>query len=98
MKIIHVVPKPGLKLKSELKQKERTLRGKGTTFYRESEGKWKHEVYAGWINWDEGYGGSIVAEIKSRKKEAEWQILHAFIGYLERHFSDDIESISINFR
>jgi hypothetical protein len=100
MKILQVVPKSGnaKKLKALLKNKELSLRGKGTTFYRDREGRWKHERYAGWINWDEANGGLLIAEVQTKKEGAEWQLLQAFIGYLDRHLGDYIESISIYYR
>jgi hypothetical protein len=51
MKILQVVPKPGLdsKLKTILKNTERDLRGPHTTFLRVREGRWKHVKYPGWI-------------------------------------------------
>jgi hypothetical protein len=59
MKILQVVPQPGLnsKLKTALKNTERTLRGPHTTFHRMREGRWKHVKYSGWIQWDEAAGG-----------------------------------------
>ena len=100
MKILQIVPKPGTKskFKTLLKDKERDLRGRGTTFYREREGRWKHERYSGWISWDEAKSGLLVAEINTKRKESEWQLLQAFIGYLDRHLGEHIESISIYYR
>jgi hypothetical protein len=100
MKIVQVVPKPGNKqrLKQLLKQKERSLRGTATTFSREREGKWVHKTYAGWINWEEARGGLIVAEVNTKKDGAEWQLLQAFVGYLDRHLGPQIDTISIVYR
>jgi hypothetical protein len=100
MKLLQVIPKSDNKssLKALLKQKERELRGRGTSFYREREGLWKHVKHQGWIKWQEISGGLLVAEIQTRKDTAEWQLLQAFIGYLDRHFGDQIESISIIYR
>ena|ERR1051325_6565659 len=100
MKILQIVPKAESlsKLKTLLKKKELSLRGKGTTFYREREGRWKHVNYAGWINWDQGLGGILVAEVNTKKEGSEWQLLQAFIGYLDRHLGENIESISIHYR
>jgi len=100
MKILQVVPRSGRgpRLKTLLKEKERELRGKGTTFYREREGRWKHVKHPGWINWDESRGGLLVAEVRTRKEGAEWRLLQAFIGYLDRHLGEHIESISIYYR
>lgn len=100
MKILQVVPKPGTssKLKTSLKNTERQLRGPHTTFHRVREGRWKHVKYPGWIQWDQAQGGLLVAEIHSRVKDHEWQMMDAFIGYLDRHLSEQIESISVYYR
>jgi hypothetical protein len=100
MKIIQVIPKAKNKvsLKSLLKKTERGLRDKGTTLIRYSEGKFVHAKYSGWINWEEAKGGLIVAEVQTRQEEGEWQLLQSFVGYLDRHLGDHIESISIIYR
>ncbi len=100
MKILQVVPKAGIdsKLKTLLKTTERQLRGPHTTFEREKEGRWKHVKYPGWIQWEDTAGGLLVAEVRTRVKDHEWQILEAFVGYLDRHLGDQIESVSIFYR
>jgi hypothetical protein len=100
MKIVQVVPRRNAKrgLKTALNEKERDLRGRGTTFVRVKAGRWRHEKYYGWINWEETSGGILVAEVRSRVPETEWQLLQAFIGYLDRHLSDLIESITVSYR
>ena len=100
MKILQVVPKSGVhsKLKTLLKSTERHLRGPHTTFHRMREGRWKHVKYPGWIHWDQAAGGFLVAEIQSKVTDHEWQMLQAFVGYLDRHLGDQIESISVYYR
>ena len=100
MKIQQVVPRRDLdgRLTSLLNAKERELRGSRTTFYRKKPGRWGHKNYSGWITWTEAKGGILVAEIQSRAGDTEWQLLQAFVGYLGRHFSDSIESITITYR
>ena len=100
MKIVQVVPKPGIAstLKAVLKQTERQLRGPHTTFRRMREGRWKHVKYPGWVQWDEAPGGFLVAEIQTKVKDHEWQLLQAFIGYLDRHLGEHIESIAVYYR
>ena len=100
MEILQVVPKPGTKakLKPLLKNTERQLRGSHTTFRRMREGRWKHVKYPGWIQWAEAPGNLLVAEIQTKVKDHEWQLLHAFIGYLDRHLGEEIEAISVYYR
>jgi hypothetical protein len=52
MKIVQIVPAADDKptLKTLLKETERRLRGRGTTFKRQREGRWAHARYPGWIN------------------------------------------------
>lgn len=99
MKILQVVPRRDIegKLKSLLNAKERELRGSRTTFYRKAAGKWGHKTYRGWIKWTDVPGGILVAEVLS-PAESEWQLLQSFIGYLDRHLADYIESVSILYR
>jgi len=100
MKVIQVVPKADgdMGLKALLKAKERELRGGPTSFSRQREGRWVHVKYPGWISWDETKGGLLIAEIHPGKEGSDWQLLRAFIGYLDRHFGEQIESISILYR
>ena len=100
MKILQAVPKPGTtaRLKTLLKSTERHLRNGHSTFHRIREGRWKHVKYPGWIHWDEAPGNLLVAEIRTKVKDHEWQMLQAFIGYLDRHLGDKIESIAVHYR
>jgi hypothetical protein len=100
MKILQVVPKAGntASLKQLLKGTERELRGTTTTFVRKGEGRWVHKRYPGRIHWVETLGGILMAEVRTKEDGAEWQLLHAFIGYLDRHLGDRIESITIVYR
>jgi hypothetical protein len=100
VKILQVVPRRenDVSLKRLLNEKERELRGRGTTFVRKKAGRWVHKNFYGWISWGEISGGILVAEIHSKAAEAEWQLLKAFIGYLDRHFAEEIESITITYR
>jgi hypothetical protein len=100
MKILQVVPVANnqVRLKTLLKNKERELRGTTTAFSRKSEGKWVHVKHPGWITWDEAKGGILIAEIHPKKGESDWQLLQSFIGYLDRHLGEHIDSISIFYR
>jgi hypothetical protein len=100
MKIVQVVPvaddKPSLK--TLLNETERRLRRGPTAFRRRGAGRWVHVKYRGWIHWDLARGGIVVATVKSRKPEQEWQLLQAYIGYLDRHVGEYIDTITISYR
>lgn len=40
----------------------------------------------------------LVAEIHRKVKDHERQMMDAFIGYLDRHLGEQIESISVYYR
>ncbi|MGH7583501.1 MAG: hypothetical protein ACREL5_09770 [Gemmatimonadales bacterium] len=100
MKIVQVFPRDpaAASLKSQLKATERALRGGTTTFVRKREGRWVHKRYPGSIRWSETLGGILVAEVSGRGPDHDWQLLSAFIGYLDRHLGDAIDSISVFYR
>ena len=100
MRIVQVVPRAGIrsKLTTLLRNTEQHLRGPHTTFQRVRAGRWKHVKYPGWIQWEEALGGLLLAEIQTKVKDHEWQMLQAFVGYLDRHLDEQIESISVYYR
>jgi hypothetical protein len=62
------------------------------------EGRWRHVKYPGWIHWDESAGGLLEAQIHTKVKDHEWQMLQAVVGYLDRHLGEQIESLSVYYR
>ena len=78
-------------------QKERSLRGKGTTFIMQKRDIWKHSKYPGRIKIHKVSRRILSFEIQTRAEGKEWQMTHAFVGYLNRHFSSNIDQISIFF-
>lgn len=60
--------------------------------------KWKHSTYKGWVSIQNGMGNVVIVEIGTRaERDVEWQILQAFLGFLDRHFSKQIRGINIQF-
>ena len=100
MKLIQVLTRQESEVKwvGALQAKERELRGGSTTWQRASSRKWTHRTYPGWVAWVEPVPGLLVARAQSRAEKTEWQILNAFVGFLNRHFGNNIESITISFR
>ncbi|MGC9071007.1 MAG: hypothetical protein ACP5IO_06860 [Elusimicrobiales bacterium] len=97
MKFVTVIPVSGKKFKSSFKSKSKELRGKGS-FVVKKKNKWTHVRYPGWINLSFSKGEILVVKVQSKKVDQEWQLLSAFIGYLDRYFKDTVSSISIFYR
>ncbi len=100
---ISIVPEKGEKIYSLLVQKELSLRKKNKgTLHRtgpkkKNEDKWVHNTMPGWIKFQRCYGGMIVAIVQSKNRDQEWQLLSSFIGFLDRHFRDEINNINLNY-
>jgi hypothetical protein len=104
MKVIQIVPQEGLALYAALVKKEAELRKKNRgTFYRtagkkRNSSKWRHRAYPGWMNLERGLSEVVLAEIRAPASDQEWQMLSAFLGFIDRHFGNRILGITIHYR
>ena len=102
MKTIEIVPQARAKLYDDLIRTQAEIRKRGRgTFYRDgrtsrSAAKWKHKAYAGSVSIARGTDGGVTAKIRT-PPEREWQMLSAFLGFVDRHLRDRIASIAINY-
>lgn len=98
-----VTPQHGNKIYSLLIKKEVALRrnNQGTLHAhgpkKKLEAKWTHKSYKGWIRFEQALAGVLVAVVQSKDASAEWQLLTSFIGFLDRHFRDQISSITLQY-
>ncbi|HJS56345.1 MAG TPA: hypothetical protein VJ765_17455 [Chitinophagaceae bacterium] len=101
MRIVQVVSKPGHEnLYSLIKKKEIELRQKKRgTLRRIKPNRWKHVSYKGIIDFYKANKDISIFELKQKSDESnDWQLLHSFLGFLDRHFHEEIESITILYR
>jgi len=101
MRIVQVTARPTCKnLYSLIKQKERELRQKGKgTLHRSGENRWKHVSYSGYIDFYKANSSISIFEVKSKSEDgSNWQLLHSFLGFLDRHFYEEMESITVLYR
>jgi hypothetical protein len=104
MKVIQIVPREDLALYAALVKKEADIRRKGLgTFARaptkkRSSSKWRHKAYRGWMRLERGLAEVVLAEIHAPAPEQEWQLLSAFLGFVDRHFGEQILAITIHYR
>jgi hypothetical protein len=100
---ISVTPREQENLYGLMVKKELELRKKNQgTLHRyaskkKNEARWLHKSYKGWINLQKCLGGMVVATVKSHDRDAEWQLLTSFIGFLDRHFGDYINNINLTY-
>ncbi|MBM3416536.1 MAG: hypothetical protein FJY20_08820 [Bacteroidetes bacterium] len=101
MRIVQVVSKPECdNFLSLVKKKKRELRQrKRGTFYHVKPNRWKHVSYSGYIDFHKAHKNISIFEIKTRASDGnDWQLLHSFLGFLDRHFHDTMESVTILYR
>jgi hypothetical protein len=98
---IQIIPAEDVNLKRGLEKKERELRQRGAgTFRRAGPSKWKHTRFKGFVKFDKAIGDVLCVEITSGRsaEEDEWQLLRAFVGFLYRHFKDEVLSMTVQFK
>lgn len=103
-KLVQIIPVPDFPLFGQMVRKEIELRRKGGAFFRSKakqrgRAKWSHATYKGWISLQQTAGEVVTAEVHSGSVSGDhWKILHAFIGWMDRHFSSKLEAIHIHYR
>jgi hypothetical protein len=102
MKVIQIVPRQGLAVYAALLKREADIRKKGLgTFSRTPtkkrySSKWRHKAYRGWMSLERGLAEVGLAEIHAPAPAQEWQMLSAFLGFVDRHFSNRILATTIH--
>jgi len=103
MRRIQVVPADGANSYGSIIAKEIELakKNKGTLHRSgpklKDRARWNHSSYPGWVNLAKSIGGVVCLEVRSNVADAEWQLLQAVLGFLDRHFSDKIRAINIQY-
>src|SRR5690348_5867513 len=103
MRIVEIVPNERVKLFDALQKKEAAIRtaGRGTFFLAgrklKNSAKWKHKAYAGEISMTRGILNGVSSKIRSSARTGEWQMMSAFLGFVDRHFGAEIAAITIRY-
>ncbi len=98
MRQVQIIPEEGFRLYSALVRKEADIRSRGLGTWRRSgkkvrdRARWDHSRYPGWIKIARGMGEVVQIEVHS---DVEWQLLDSILGFVDRHFADEIRSIHI---
>ncbi|SRR6266571_2252962 len=103
MRHVQVIPRNQFRLYGAIVKKEIELHRRDQGTFRRSGpkykdwAKWSHSSYPGWINIERGMGEVVLLEIRSKKKDAEWQLLRAILGFLDRHFASRLSTVNIQY-
>ena len=103
MRRVQVIPRDGFRLYGAMVAKEVELSRKNKGTFRRSgrkekdRAKWSHSTYQGWVKLARGMGEVVEIEVRSKEKGAEWQLLHAILGFIDRHFAHKVRAINIHY-
>jgi hypothetical protein len=102
MKIVQIMPRGKVRLFRAIIKKEASIRRNGRgTFFRtgratQSAATWKHRRYKGSVDFKVGADEHVTARVRS--PDQEWQMLSALLGWVNRHFGDQVTEVSIQYR
>src|SRR5262245_26586633 len=104
MKLAQIVPRDGTRLYGAIVKKQADIRrnGRGTFSRvgarRRNAARWSHVRYKGSIHLEAGMSDAVNVEIKSPEKGDEARLLSSFLGWLDRHFGDQLSSVNIQYQ
>jgi hypothetical protein len=103
MKSIEIVPRKGTRLFGAMVKKQADIRksGRGTFTRvgarRASAAKWTHVRYRGSISLKPGQLEAVNAVIRSPERGDEARLMSSFLGWLDRHFGEQLTSVGIQY-
>ena len=103
MKQLQIVPLKGKRLLGAMVKKQADIRRSGRgTFSRvgarkRNAARWAHVRYKGAIKLKEGSSNAVDVDIRSPEQGDEARLLSSFLGWLDRHFGDQVSSVTIHY-
>ena len=101
MKVVQIMPRGKVRLFGAIVKKEADIRKNDRgTFYRsgrkkQNEARWNHKRYKGSVKLKHGADETVTAQVRS--PDQEWQMLSAFLGWVNRHFGDRVAAVNITY-
>lgn len=104
MKIVEIIPRHRARLYGALVAKEAAIRKNGRGTYirvgRKTQGstRWKHKMYKGSVQLTHGASEVVTAKVRATTPEDERRLLSSFLGFVDRHSGDHVDTITIQYR
>jgi hypothetical protein len=104
MKVVEIIPRRRTPLYGTLVAKEADIRKRGRGTYirvgRKTQGstRWKHKLYRGSVQLSRGDAEVVTAKVKATTAEDERKLLSSFLGFVDRHSGDKVDTITIQYR
>jgi hypothetical protein len=103
MKLVEITPRQKSPIYSALVKREAEIRKNGRgTFARKGPVRagaatWNHKKFKGSVNLKREGAELVKAKIRSGTAEDEVGLLKAFLGFVDRHFGDQVATIMIHY-
>ena len=100
MKVVQIVPRGRTRLYGAMVRKQGEISKLRPGAFSRVGGKlankarWKHVRFKGRISLKREKSEIITAKVNS----GDWQLLSAFVGWVDRHFADEIQAVNIRYR
>jgi hypothetical protein len=104
MKLLQIVPRDSRRLYDAMVKKQADIRRRGRgTFLRsgakrKNAAKWTHAKFKGTVDLSRSSTDLVAVKIKSRVDIDESKLLSAFLGWIDRHFGDQLRIVTIQYR
>ena len=104
MKLLQIVPREGTRLYGAIIRKQAEIRrgGRGTfsraRARRRKTARWTHVRYKGSVILEPGLSEAVEVAITSPERGDEARLLSSFLGWLDRHFGEQLSSINIQYQ
>jgi hypothetical protein len=103
MKLVEITPREKSPIYSALVKREAAIRKNGRgTFSRKGPVRagaatWSHKKFKGSVSLKREGAELVKAKIRAGNPEDEVGLLKAFLGFVERHFGDQLDTITIHY-
>ena len=104
MKIVEITPFGKSSIYGGLIKREAEIRKKGRgTFSRKGAARagaatWSHKRFKGSVSLSRQPAELVRAKIRSANSQEEGGLLKAFLGFVDRHFGDQVATITIHYQ
>lgn len=104
MKLIQIVPRERLRLYGAFVKKQAEIHSKGRgTFSRvgrktRDAAKWTHVKFRGSVDLRRAPSEVVTVRLRSSAAGNESKLLAAFLGWVDRHFGDQLSAVNIEYR
>jgi hypothetical protein len=93
MKLLQIVPRGGTRLYGAMIKRQAEIRRSGRGTFSRAGARKRSGAHL-----EPGLSAAVEVAIKSPERGDEARLLSSFLGWLDRHFGDDLSTVSIQYQ